>query len=401
MDDKQDMSQVNHEEIVNLLTLRYHPIANTLLPRRNWKDFIEKDHSMNEALVKLENILLKTIENIQTKKLGVAFSGGLDSTTILWLAKQYKANIMTFSMVEDAEDKSIETISNKFDVEHHNIVVTNVLERLPEQIYILGKPRWNLYSYYVFDYASKHCDVMFTGDGGDEIFGGYTFRYQRVLNEDPKNLLDKIKIYLNAHERDWVPDQELIFGSAINFKWNTIYSKFNEYFDNPLPLIDQLFLADFNGKLLYDWLPVYYKWSEALNITTYSPFLEKMLIDFATHMPYKLKYDHTTKKGKLILRKFLSMKNIPQNITEQNKSGFVVDTVKLWKNYGRMVFEELMDKSRIVTDGLINKEWIDKTLHSEFRLNSPRYINKLLGILALEIWYRIFVINDMKRSERL
>lgn len=95
------------------------------------------------------------------------------------------------------------------------------------------------------------------------------------------------------------------------------------------------------------------------------------------------------------------MKNIPQNITEQNKSGFVVDTVKLWKNYGRIVFEELMDKSRIVTDGLINKEWIDKTLHSEFRLNSPRYINKLLGILALEIWYRIFVINDMKWSERL
>ena len=55
---------------------------------------------------------------------------------------------------------------------------------------------------------------FFSGDGGDELFGGYTFRYKKFLELTNENSTteEKIVSYLNCHERDWVPDQELIFG---------------------------------------------------------------------------------------------------------------------------------------------------------------------------------------------
>ena len=65
--------------------------------------------------------------------------------------------------------------------------------------------------------------------------------------------LDKIQAYLSCHERDWIPDQEKIFNLKTNFSWKSINSIFEPFFDNSLSPLDQVFLADYNRKLLYNF----------------------------------------------------------------------------------------------------------------------------------------------------
>ena len=81
------------------------------------------------------------------------------------------------------------------------------------------------------------------------------------------------------------------------------------------------------------------------------------------------------------------------------KQGFSVDTVNLWKSYGRKFFDYYFDKSRLIESGLINSDWIESNL-SRNELN-VRYVNKFLGLLATEIWYRIFISKEMNESEKL
>ena len=106
-------------------------------------------------------------------------------------------------------------IADFFDVEHKIIDIENYLLDLPAAISIIGMPFWDIHWYYIAKNAKNKSNFIASGDGGDELFGGYTFRYSKFLSLIKSNSspLDKIKAYLSCHERDWVPDQEKIFNS--------------------------------------------------------------------------------------------------------------------------------------------------------------------------------------------
>ena len=57
------------------------------------------------------------------------------------------------------------------------------------------------------------------------------------------------------------------------------------------------------------------------------------------------------------------------------------------------------DKSRLIEDKILNSNWIEKYVNNTNL--DVRYVNKFLGILALEIWYRIFITNDLQSNEKL
>jgi asparagine synthase (glutamine-hydrolysing) len=213
----------------------------------------------------------------------------------------------------------------------------------------------------------------------------------------------KVKAYLSCHERDWVPDQQELFGTAVCFSWDAIYELLRPSFDNNLPMLDQVFLADFNGKLLFDWLPANISFSASLGLRIESVFLTEPIIRLATHIPWEMKYDTTANTGKLPLVRLLS-KYEGRPITT-SKKGFSLNLVSMWKKYGRKTVDMYVNgKSEVVKNGLISGRWVDKTMRSlqpeSLELN-PRYINKMLSVLALEIWYRIFVSKTMKVSQKL
>jgi asparagine synthase (glutamine-hydrolysing) len=71
----------------------------------------------------------------------------------------------------------------------------------------------------------------------------------------------------------------------------------------------------------------------------------------------------------------------------------------MWNSYARTIFLHYFDKSRLIEDKILNSEWIQK--YSNKSNLDARYVNKLLGILALEIWYRLFITKDLDSNEKL
>ncbi|KFM22227.1 putative asparagine synthetase glutamine-hydrolyzing protein [Marine Group I thaumarchaeote SCGC AAA799-B03] len=393
-----------NRKIVNLLTLRYDPSHDSKFLRKlTWNDITETNMSEHDAIKKLDTLLENSFEKLNGKKYVVSFSGGLDSTTIGLAAKQYLNNFEFVTMSFYGQTESlVHPASNFIGIDYKTINIDRVFERLPYHIKLVEEPSYNMWSYYLFEKSSKLGDSILSGDGGDELFGGYAFRYKHILsNEKFTDSKNKIMTYLEGHNRNWVPDQHKIFGPNLIFSWDKITSYFEEYFTNSLSILNQTFLADFNGKLLFDWLPMYNKWANHLNINLNSPFLDEKIISFAFSLPNHLKYDLHLNSGKLLLRKFLQTKSAPKEIIDQDKSGFTFNAPLLWQKEGKEIFDNIMNKSRIIDDGLINKSWITDTLNSTTRLNDPRYIHKLLGILAVEIWYRIFITKEMSGNERL
>lgn len=401
---------VDISAIRNILTLRYLPTKQTQFKKLTWEDFVEESTNNSTDFVEnsLKNTIQKKILELKPKKVSIALSGGLDSTlTLALLNEQFpdlniEAISVKFAESTD-ESEGASKIADYFNANHTIIPVENFFKELPKVISILKLPFWDLMNwYYVVKKSKTISQILFSGDGGDEIFGGYTFRYSKFLQSVNSNSspLEKIKAYLNCHERDWVPDQEKIFGNNIKFSWDEIYDILKPYFDNPLNHLNQVFLSDFNGKLLFNWIPNYTKIHEHFGIKSISPFLTSDLISFVTHLSIKEKYDIKTNTGKLILRKILSNK-LPENFPSKKKQGFSVNTINLWKLYGKEICDYYLSDARIVKDNLINPDWI-KIHFEKLKENlDVRYINKFFSILALEIWYRLFITKEITSETNL
>ena len=399
--------KINPSSIVDILTLRYDPSIIPNLPKKTWNDFKPNNVASNTELI--ENLILKDIsenlESLNPKKLCIALSGGVDSTLILSLIRKSNPDIeieaisIKFANSVDETSNALK-IADKFEANHNIVYLENYLSEMPKAIYEIKKPFWDLHWYYVAKESQSISNILASGDGGDEIFGGYTFRYKKFLSLTNSNStpLEKVKAYLSCHERDRVPDQELLFGNKSNFSWNTIYDLLLPYFDNALSRLDQVFLADYNGKLLYNFNPVNTSIAKSFDIKLLTPLLNNNLISYGLTIPNQFKYDSTQNIGKLPLRDLL-VKNQADSLISKEKLGFNVNTINLWKSTGHSKCKEFFDNARIVKDGWINNEWIEKYIDKENL--DIKYINKFLGLLAFEIWYRLFITKELSPNTKL
>ncbi len=392
--------------ISNILTLRYVPSQNSSIPELTWKDFTPNDNIISEVIIenKIENYLQQNL-NDSNSTISISLSGGIDSSLVLGYIRKLFPNItieavsIKFSESVD-ETQDAKKIAEHFGAEHNILEVDNYLEILPSAIGITKMPFWDNHWYFISQYASKKSNILASGDGGDEIFGGYTFRYEKFLSQIHLNStpIEKVEAYLNCHERDWVIDQNEVFGNKLNFSWDKIHSTLLPFFDNSLNSLGQVFLADYNGKLRYNFSHVNNSLNNHFGLKSISPLLSNDLISLLSHCDYQSKYDKSQNIGKIFLRKLLNNFGITHLISK-TKLGFSVNTSNLWKNYGKEIFDYYIENGRVVKDGWINQEWISK--YSNRTNLDIRIVNKLLGILALEIWYRIFVTKEMNSNSKL
>ena len=407
MSSEQGLSKIKPSSITNILTLRYDPSIKPNLPKKIWSDL--KPSIQKPSIEVIEKSIQGTIKAqlnaLSVKKICIALSGGIDSALILTLIKktipdiQVDAISVKFANSVDETD-SASKIAAELGAEHHVIYLENYLRELPKAISIIKLPFWDLHWYHVVKKSQTLSKHLASGDGGDELFGGYTFRYKKFLSLINANStpLEKTKAYLSCHERDRVPDQEKLFGKKSKFSWEFIYETLIDYFDNTLSPIEQVFLADYNGKLLYNFNPINTKILNHFSVKPISPLLSDDMVSYALGIPSQYKYDQTKNIGKLSLRKILSKYNIDKLIPNE-KLGFNVNTLNLWTSFGQSLCKEYLIDSEITKDGWINKDWINKYIDRTDL--DVRYVNKFLGLLAFEVWYRLFVTKDISANTTL
>ena len=314
------MQQIEKSDlnICNIMTLRYDPSQQSEKQVKEISYESMKRRTRDSPSVKaieneLRNRIRKHISKSNTSKISLALSSGVDSNLILLLLRDEFPNIdincITVSFDEFTEAKASKKIAENKSASFHEVVVDDPLRDLPSLISIVKEPRWNIYNYYFLKKAKDLSNIIFTGDGGDEVFGGYSFRYKKYLDNYDYKLewKDKVRLYLDCHERDWVPDQHDMFDTTLQFDWDKIYSIFKQYFDNDLAPLDQVFMADYYGKLMYDFVPAQNKFLDHFNLIGFAPLLESSIIDMAFNMSPSLKYNYTKNIGKIPLRKIISL----------------------------------------------------------------------------------------------
>ena len=400
------MYDVNKNSLKQILTLRYDTTLTSALPELRWEDYKRKDKSSN-ILSFIEESIVKSIHNDQNnlKSAAISLSSGIDSTLIATIIKknfpELEINSLSITFSDSFDESPFaKKIADRLDINHHVVFIDNFLEELPKAIKITQKPFWDLHWYHIAKEAKKYSKNFFSGDGGDELFGGYTFRYKKYLSlvSSRSSVKERIQAYLSCHERDWVPEQEKIFTSKLDFRWEQIFPILEKFFHNDLDLIEQVFLADYNGKLRHNMEPLYKKFHKFFDMSYLAPMLNESLIRFSTNLPHNLKYNPETNQGKIPLVE-LCKKYSMYDLISKEKKGFSVDTNNMWKNYGQKTCQYFLDDGRIIKDGWIKEDWIKNNI-SRSDLD-VRYINKFLGLLAFEIWYRLFVTNEMKENEKL
>ena len=399
--------KIEPSSLVNILTLRYDPSLNPTLPKKISKDFESKQEQPNIELIEKSicNNIEVNLEKYDNEKISIALSGGVDSTLVLSLVRKIKPDIkieavsIKFANSVD-ETKNASKIADTFDANHTIIDLENYLSELPKAISMIRMPFWDLHWYYVVKKSQTISKILISGDGGDELFGGYTFRYKKFLSltTETSSPLDKVIAYLQCHERDRVPDQEKIFNHKSNFSWKSIHKLLLPHFDNKLSRLDQVFLADYNGKLLYNFNPINSGIIKNFDMELLTPILNNELLSLAPHIQKSYMYNQNSDLGKLPLRSILKQ-NGHDLLVGKQKLGFNVNTTNLWKKHGHNLCKQFLNDSRVARDGWINDDWIQ--MHIDSSDLDVKYVNKFFGILAFEIWYRLFITKEMDSNTTL
>ena len=318
-----------------------------------------------EYIEELDRLFQQAVSRqlVSDVELGTYLSGGMDSGSITAIAASNFPNLKTFTCGFDLssasglelafdEREKAEAMSAKYKTEHYEMVLkAGDMERcLPKLAWHLEEPRvgQSYPNFYAAKLSSKFVKVVLSGAGGDELFGGYPWRYYRGASA--KNF----KQYVDEYYLYW---QRLIPNSEISkvFKpvWNDVKDVwtrdiFEDVFSNHANSLDKP--EDFINHSLYFEAKTFLhglfvledKLSMAHSLETRVPFMDNDLVDFAMQCPISLKlnnlgevvrlneneigrkpntYFQRSNDGKQILRDMMS-KYIPIDIIESKKQGF-------------------------------------------------------------------------------
>ena len=397
-------------DIRNILTLRYDPTTEikSPIPQIDINQIESRKGafpSPEDIELELRSNIRKNITGLNPKKISLALSTGVDSNLMLSLIRDEYPKLdikcISVSFDETSEANYTKKIAESMGTDFYNVTVDNPLKDLPLLISIIQEPRWNLYQYYFIEKSRQFSNVLFTGDGGDELFGGYTFRYNKFLSllNHSHDWKQRVRSYLDCHERDWIPDQEKLFGETVRFDWYSVYSLLRKYFDNKLNPLDQVFLADYHGKLIYDFIPTNDKFFNHFGLTGLSPLLDSKIIDMAFKIPASAKFNDKTNVGKIPLRKILS--TLKGSNVSDTKIGFGMDLKNLWSTNAKEIVIATLSNASIFRDKIISGDFYNHMIKIIEDTQNVRYISKMLQLLSLEIWYKMFITFEWSSRHSL
>ncbi|MGI0009859.1 MAG: asparagine synthase-related protein, partial [Nitrosopumilaceae archaeon] len=348
-----------------------------ILPEPTFKDFENTISDVEGVLI--EKALRMVIRERLAKfdRICMALSSGIDSVLLLALMRDEFPNkpIRVFTqkgIIDETPDAS--NHAKRFNADFHSIERNEIVSDIPFMVKLVDEPRWNVYPYIIGHQAKKFGDVLVNGDGADEIFGGYIFRYKLFSSLSGFFPLR----YINCHQNDWVQDQNEIF--AFDYDFNKEIQYFNRFVHNDMDIYDSFLFADYCGKLLRDYVPMGNWISKFYSIPIISPYMDNRISSIGFHIPFSEKVYNNI--GKLQLRNIMKRFGIT---FPQKKIGHSLDIINEFKMNKHHVMSILLNDDGLMYQyGIISKKWMEKNAEKlEYG-----YVNKFLQLVALEYWLK-------------
>jgi len=376
--------------------------------------------SEEEAIEETDRLFTQAVQRqlISDVPVNSYLSGGIDSGAITMVASNLIPHMHTFTVGFDLSSASglelsfderakAEHISYLAKTEHYEMVLkAGDMERcMDDYVWHLEEPRvgQSYPNYYAAKLASKFGKVVLSGTGGDELFGGYPWRY--FYSGDSISFNSFIDQYYLKWQR-LIPNtqqHELLapIWDNVSHVWTRdifadIFSSFKKKNLNGEDSFNQSLYLEAKT-FLHGLLVVEDKLSMAHSLETRVPFLDNDLVDFASQLPKSLKIANTPKEvdennlrdkekaqaqGKTILRKTLS-KYLDKQVTENKKQGFSSPDASWFKGESiDYVKKELSSHSLPFNDESVQKilnEHLSGAKNNRLAIFSFLYLKKLIG----------------------
>lgn len=404
-------------------------------PVRYW-DFDFQDsggpHDLNEAGEELDRLIHQAVQRqlVSDVPIGAYLSGGVDSASVVAIASRRMPNLRTFTVGFDLtsaaglelnydERRASEALSAFLRTEHYEMVLkSGDMERVMRRlVWHLEEPRvgQSYPNYYAAQLASKFGKVVLAGVGGDEIFGGYPWRYYRNTSEED------FDSYIDNYYAFWqrlVSNTELrALLSPIADATKAVWTRdiFRDVFaHHPKRLRG---LSDsinhslyFEAKtFLHGLLVVEDKLSMAHGLETRVPFLDNDLVDFAQSLPVAARLAHVEsthrvdeneavpkkrvisegRDGKRLLRQVMES-YVPLDVTRRRKQGFSAPDASWFRGESIDYVSSLLFRRAPAVYDYLDRRTVEDLLEQHFQ----GVLNRRLlvwSLMYLELWCQVFL----------
>lgn len=406
----------------------------------NYWDFSYKEISEIKTESEYIELLREKIKEavrvrlISEVPLGAFLSGGVDSSAIVAMMSQIlEQPVKTFSIGfnEDSfnELKFARVAAKHFETEHHEFIVTpDLVEIVDELVWHFDEPFADssaLPTFMVSKMAREFVTVVLSGDGGDELFAGYT-RYVTQMN---RGSFEKLPAFVRQHFLQKLSEKMPHGAKGKNYLYNASLGEIERYIDSisyfgnlkKSSLYAGNFLKNLNGefgksgeiykqiadsvssknpvdRLLYldsktylpsDILTKVDRMTMANSLEARVPLLDHELIEFVQTIPAQLKLKNL--ETKYIFKKSLEGL-VPNEILYREKQGFGVP-IGDWINLQLKdrIHSDLLEK-KTLERGYFDEKYIE-TLLEEHAKNRRDHSHVLWSLWMLELWHRQFVDN--------
>ncbi|MFQ5455868.1 MAG: asparagine synthase (glutamine-hydrolyzing) [Nitrospirota bacterium] len=370
---------------------------------------------------------------------GAFLSGGIDSSTITAIMSELLGEgVKTFSIgFKNESYNELEysrEVSKRFNTDHTEYILEpssiDLIERL---IYHLDDPigDFSIFpTYMVSKLAREKVKVILSGDGGDELFGGYDtylaqkfYHYYQLIprlvrenllnqicsllppTEKKKGIINKIKRYVDGanlplkyehfrwmtfvrqREYDTLFTEETLQQFDITGSYSFITNYLNSAGDTGL---NRSMFLDVKSYLVDNILVKVDRMSMAASLEARVPFLDRRVVELAFSMPDLLKIRGRTTK--YILKK-MAERLLPERVIYRQKQGFSIPMKNWLKGPVRAMMMDLLSYSRIQKQGIFNPIYIENLIKGHLE-NRDNHSHKLWGLMLFQLWYdRIFLNN--------
>ncbi len=368
--------------------IEFDPTNNRITEaKKYWQLNCEIDNKkigINESCEELRYLVKQSIQDqmISDVPLGFFLSGGVDSSIVTAVASSIEKNISTFSIGFES-DKGSETkfskiVAKQFNTNHHEKILSqsNTKMLLPNLKNWFDEPFADesaMPTFLVSKIAKDKVKVVLTGDGGDEVFGGYRtyprfIRYNKLpsLNKSFNNITFKAREFFNYNKsiNKLMDNIEMTFNQG-SLLWSIImsgmikpskkiYAKelgipddyddcwfYNKFWRESLPIRTRLQFLDFHTYMPCMVLTKVDRTSMAVSLEARVPLLSKDIIEFSFSLPEKIRLYKNQSKG---IFKEAYRNILPNQILDRKKQGFGLPSYYLKDiNEGRPIQEHILN----------------------------------------------------------
>ena len=386
----------------------------------------------DEAAGELRRVLAAAVRShmISDVPLGAFLSGGVDSSAVVGLmAEASDRPVKTFSIGFDEpqydELEHARAVARHFGTEHHEFVVRpdglGILDQLIEHFDEPFADSSAIPTWYVSEIARRHVTVVLSGDGGDELFGGYDryLSHPRVAQFDRlpipgrrrlagmiwpmlphgvqgKNFLRHVALDTDARFIDSVAlfradEKAALYTPAMRsaLRGANAEAALGRHFARftDLPAHSRMMRFDFETYLPEDVLTKVDRMSMAHSIESRVPLLDNAVIDFAATLPARLKIHNGRRKHVL---KEAVRDLLPTGILDRKKQGFGVP-LDMWFRGGLTgMFADILGSPRAKQRGFFEPGFVQR-LVDEHVSGRRDHTLRLWQLLVLELWHRHYV----------